>query len=77
MFVSGSIGGVGLTTVTTGSDSSTTFGDTDVSARLNVTSTGAVATAASGTLTVRNHSTTTPNEYVTVNGQSDVAIPVE
>jgi len=37
----------GLTTVTTGSDSSTTFGDTEVYGLLNVTSTGAVATAAS------------------------------
>jgi filamentous hemagglutinin family protein len=74
--VSGTIGTT-LTTVTTGgAGSTTTFGDTTVGKTLKVTSTGAVATAASDTLTVDQLSTTVPNKHVTVNGTKDVAIPV-
>jgi trimeric autotransporter adhesin len=77
MNVSGTIG-TSLATVTTGGTASTTtFGTTTVGTTLNVTSPGAVATAASSTLTVDKKATTTPNANVTVNGVSDVAIPVQ
>jgi hypothetical protein len=76
MDVSGTIGTT-LTTLTTGgAGSTTTFGDTTVGSKLKVTSEGAVATAASDTLTVDKLSTTEPNKHVTVNGKKDVAIPV-
>jgi hypothetical protein len=74
--VSGSIG-TKLTTVTTGSDGTTTFGDTTVGANLTVTSPGTVSTAASDALVVDGMGTTTPNKHVTVNGVKDVAIPVQ
>jgi hypothetical protein len=74
--VSGSIG-TNLTTVATGSGSTTTFGDTTVGKNLNVTSPGAVSTLAGDTLTVDGNGTTKPNKHVTVNGVNDVAILVQ
>jgi hypothetical protein len=57
-----------LTTKTTSSNSATTFGVTTVGTKLVVTSSGAVAQAASGDLTVAGAGTATSNPHVTVNG---------
>jgi hypothetical protein len=68
MDVSGTVG-TNLTTTTTGTKRSTTFGSTTVGKTLVVTSTGAVTETSSNILKVAGKGTTTVhNADVTVNG---------
>jgi hypothetical protein len=73
--VSGTIGKK-LTTTTTGTNHTTTFGATTVSTTLVVTSTGAVTETSSNILKVAGKGTTTVhNPDVTVNGVKGAEIP--
>jgi hypothetical protein len=73
--VSGTVG-TSLTTITTGTNSATTFGATTVGTKLVVTSTGAVTETSPNILTVAGQGTTTvSNPNVTVNGVKGAEIP--